>query len=83
MNIDYEITRYFDDNNLFDSNEKDGLMISYDFNSLIIKGNSRDLVELADILISLSKSKDNNHIHLDDLTLINKDSLIKDIIIEK
>ena len=83
MNIDYEITRYFDDNNLFDSNEKDGLMISNDFNSLIIKGNSRDLVELADILISLSKSKDNNHIHLDDLTLINKDSLIKDIIIEK
>ncbi len=83
MNIDYEITRYFDDNNLFDSNEKDGLMISTDSNSLIIKGNSRDLVELADILISLSKSKDNNHIHLDDLTLINKDSLIKDIIIEK
>ena len=83
MNIDYEITRYFDDNNLCDSNEKDGLMISTDSNSLIIKGNSRDLVELADILISLSKSKDNNHIHLDDLTLINKDSLIKDIIIEK
>ena len=83
MNIDYEISKFFDDNYLFDSEEKNGLLINVDSNNLIIKGKSRDLVELADILVSLSKSKDNNHIHLDNLTLVNNNSLIKEIIIEK
>ena len=83
MNIYYEISKYFEYNNLFDSEVKNELLVNVDFNILIIKGKSRDLVELADILVSLSKSKDNNHIHLDSLTLVNNNSLIKEIIIEK
>ena len=83
MNIDYKITKYFLDNNLFNNNESNGLLLKIEANNLIIEGNSRDLVELADILVSISKNKDNTHIHLDELSLISNNSDIKEIIIEK
>ena len=83
MNIEYKITDYFNENNLFDSDVNNGLLLKMDSKNLIIQGNSRDLVELADVLISISKSDGNNHVHLDDLTLINKDSSISEIIIDK
>ena len=84
MNIKYKITEYFDNNNLFDNEISTGLKIKNDSNTLYIEGSSKDLIELADILVSISASKDKNpHIHIDDLTLINKESEIKEIIIEK
>ena len=43
-----------------------------------------DIIELSDYIkkVALSNNK-NDHLHLDDLTLINKDSIIKNIVIEK
>ncbi len=83
MNIEYKITEYFENNNLFDDSSSEGLNITNEDNSLVIKGNSRDLVELADILVSIAKSKGREHIHLGDNTLLNKNSYFKELIIEK
>ena len=81
--MDYKITKYFNDNNLFDCDDGKDLLLKVDSKSILIKGNSRDLVELADVLVNVAKSKDNNHIHLDELTLIDKNSDITEVIIEK
>ena len=84
MKIEYKITEYFNNNNLFDSENTDGLSIKMENNSLIIDGNSKDLVELADILISICKEKNKEtHIHIDTTTLVNKNSEIEEIIIQK
>jgi hypothetical protein len=80
MNIEYNITKYFEDNNLFDASESNGLIIKENSNTITIKGSSKDLIELADLIVHVAKNK--THIHLDDLTTINKDSNIKEIIIE-
>ncbi len=82
--MDYKITEYFEKNNLFDSDKVDGLTINNDNHSLLIKGNSRDLVELADLLTNLALDKNKGaHIHLDDMTLLNPNSDFDEIIIEK
>ncbi len=83
MKIDYKITKYFEDNNLFDSYDSNGLMLKLDSKSIIVMGNSRDLVEFADLLVNVARSKENSHIHVDDLTLLNKNSDISEIIVEK
>ena len=61
-----------------------GIKINLNDNELIIKGSKLDLIELSDYIkrIALSNNE-NDHIHLDELTLINKDSLINNLIIEK
>ncbi len=83
MKIDYKITKYFEDNNLFDSYDSNGLMLKLDSKSIIVMGNSRDLVEFADLLVNVARSKENYHIHVDDLNLLNKNSDISAIIVEK
>ncbi len=83
MKIDYKITKYFEDNNLFDSYDSNGLMLKLDSKSIIVMGNSRDLVEFADLLVNVARSKENSHIHVDDLTLLDSDSDFSEIIIEK
>ena len=82
MDIKYNITKYFEDNNLFDNNLSNGLTITSDKNILLIKGSSKDLVELADILVNIAKEKE-AHIHIDNLTIINNNSKYKELIIEK
>ena len=63
---------------------KNGIKISLDNNELIIKGNKLDLMELANYINDLAKSDlIIDHIHLDELTLIDNNSSIKNIIIEK
>ena len=66
-------------------NKQFGLNISLTSNKeLIINGTSEDFIELSDLLVSLAISKNNdNHFHIDELTLINDNSSIKEIIIEK
>ena len=84
MKIDYIITKYFDDNNLFDDTKSDGLKVVNNNNNLLISGSSLDLVNLADILVSVASNKEKGtHIHMDDSTLLDKDSDYKEIIIEK
>ena len=82
MKIEYNITDYFEKNNLFDKKESNGLTIKKESNTLLIKGSKRDLIELADILVNLSKEQ-TSHIHIDNLTLLNKKSDFSEIIIEK
>ena len=81
MKIEYKITEYFEKNHLFEEKKSSGIKIKIDKQTLILEGTSRDLVELADILINVAKIKD-SHIHMDDLTLLRKDSDISEIIIE-
>ena len=84
MKLDYKITKYFEDNNLFDSYDSNGLMLKLDLKSIIVMGNSRDLVEFADLLVNIALSKESDsHIHIDDLTLLDSDSDFSEIIIEK
>ncbi len=53
-------------------------------NEIIIKGSKEELEELTEYIKKVCDSNlDKDHIHLDDLTLIDKDSKIKNIIIEK
>lgn len=65
-------------------NRQFGLEISLNDNKeLIIKGTREDFIELSDLLVSLAISKNNNnHFHIDELTLIDDNSSIKEIIIE-
>ena len=51
-------------------------------NGLLIK--SGHILELAKYITDIANSNtDNDHIHLDDLTIIDKNSNIKELIIEK
>ena len=51
---------------------------------LVIKGNSQDLIEFADYIVSVALSENkNDHVHLDELSLIDENSEIKNLIIEK
>ena len=65
-------------------NRQFGLEISLNDNKeLIIKGTTEDFIELSDLLVSLAISKNNdNHFHIDELTLIDDNSSIKEIIVE-
>lgn len=84
MKIEYKITEYFEKNGLFDSEKTSGLSIKNDNDILLIEGSSRDLIELADLLTSLALEKNEGaHIHIDDLSLLNKESSFSEIIIEK
>ncbi len=80
MDIKYKITEYLNENNLFESSKSDGLIVKNENNILTIKGNPKDLAELADLLVNVAINK--SHIHIDDLTLLNEKSEIKEIIIE-
>ena len=65
-------------------NKQFGLEFSLNDNKeLIIKGTREDFIELSDLLVSLAISKNNNnHFHIDELTLIDDNSSIKEIIVE-
>ena len=81
MEVNYKITEYFDKNNLFDDEKTNGLTLKNEKKTLLIKGKPRDLVELADLLVNIALHK-SSHIHIDNLTLINEKSDVKEIIIE-
>lgn len=51
---------------------------------IIIKGSREELLELVEYINKIANSpQEKDHIHLDDLTLISKESNIKNLIIEK
>lgn len=61
-----------------------GLFISIDNNELIIKGSKSNLLELSKYIVDIANSKlDNDHLHLDELTIIDDESKINSLIIEK
>ena len=60
------------------------MYLDYINNEIIIKGDKDSLIYLSDYIRNTALSKNSiDHIHLDDLTIINSDSKIKSIIIEK
>ncbi len=78
--LDYLKEKDFD----LSSSDLPGITISLDNNELVIKGSKLDLIELANYIVNLALSNNNrDHIHIDDLTLIDKDSKINSLIIEK
>lgn len=61
-----------------------GICLSCHDGEVVVKGSQLDLIELADLLVSLALSENgNDHLHVDDLTLISNDSELKNLIIEK
>jgi hypothetical protein len=61
-----------------------GINISLNDSELIIKGNKEDLLELIDYISRIANSKnEKDHIHLDENSLIDNNSSIKELIIEK
>jgi len=61
-----------------------GLFISIDNNELIIKGSKSNLLELSKYIVDIANSKlDKDHLHLDELTIIDDESKINSLIIEK
>lgn len=68
-------------NNLENSH---GIKIALMDDELIINGSKIELIELADYITSVALSKEkNDHLHLDKLTLINSESQVESLIIEK
>ena len=71
---------------LYPKSENKQFVLEFSLNDnkeLIIKGTREDFIELSDLLVSLAISKNNNnHFHIDELTLIDDNSSIKEIIIE-
>ena len=70
----------------YDPNQKqsNGLQINLDKNELLIKGDKVDLIELANYILNTALSEEKkDHIHLDELTLLDKNSKIHNLIIEK
>ena len=63
----------------------DGLTISVVNGQLIIAGAPCDLIDIADLLVSLALSDENGgqHWHLDELTLISENSPIGELVIER
>lgn len=67
-----------------ENSNSNGLNISFNDNEVAIKGDKTYLIELANYIVNIALSdNEKDHIHLDELTLIDKDSEIKNIIIEK
>lgn len=78
------IKTYLEENNYDIDSNSSGINLVLDNKELIIKGSSLDLIELADYITQVALSdKDNDHLHLDELTLLNKDNDISSLIIEK
>ena len=58
--------------------------IKYSDNEVLITGNKEDLLEFAEYINKVANSEnEKDHLHLDDLTIVDKDSEIKNLIIEK
>ena len=61
-----------------------GINLSITNGELLISGKEEDLKELVEYIERIISSKNSNdHIHLNDQTLISKNSEIKELIIEK
>ena len=65
-------------------NNSEGISIVSYGNEIVIKGTKLDLIELADYVLDVALSNnDKDHIHIDEFSLVDKDSEIKSLIIEK
>ena len=82
------VSKYLKDTGIYpltSSHNDDGLTISAVKGQLIIAGSPCDLIDIADLLVSLALSGENSgqHWHLDELTLISENSPIGELVIER
>ena len=78
------LLNYLEDKNITISKECSGIQIESQNDEIVISGKQIDLLELASYLISIALSnQDQDHIHLDDLSLISEGSQIRSLILEK
>ena len=77
------IKDYLNEKNIDIGTEYTGVILNCSENEIVIKGKKIDLIELADLILSVALDKSDNHLHIDDLTLISKESVINNLIIEK
>ena len=78
------IIRLLDDKYDLERHLAKGISIDVGDGAVTISGSRSDLVELADYIVGVALSNsDNDHIHIDNLTLINDKSGITNLIIEK
>ena len=62
-----------------------GLSLELENNSLVLKGSAIDLIEFADLLIALAISGEDKgqHFHIDNLTLIDNNSKISEVVLQR
>ena len=78
------INDYIEKNNIKIRDNGSGLSIKHNYDELYIKGSQKDLIDLADIILSLALSENKkDHVHVDELTIIDGDSDINEMVIEK
>lgn len=81
MDIKNIIKEYLKDSEI--DNYSNGLIISSNNDEVLISGSKLDLIELCDYILSIALEEKDNHIHLDNLSLISDKSNIKELVIEK
>lgn len=79
------VMNYLKDNNYnLEDNNLSGIKVEVTFDNITIRGSKLDLIDLADLIVSVALSEyKNDHVHVDDLTLISEESKINEIVIEK
>ena len=81
------VTKYLEDNNMYPNlPEKYGIKIELmETGELLIDGDSKSLIDLADLLVSLSQSNpgEGNHFHIGKETVLDDESKISDVIIQR
>ena len=60
-----------------------GIQIYSNDKEVVLKGTKDDLLELSEYINKVASEENNTHLHLDDMTLISKNSVIDNLIIEK
>ena len=63
--------------------KSDGLALKLEHNQMLLSGTACDLIDLADLLVSLALSGESKgqHWHVDDLTLMDNSSEISELIL--
>lgn len=68
-----------------ENEDVNGLKIMIENGCLICSGSQSDLIDMADLFVSLALSGENNgqHCHIDTTTLVAEDSPIRELILER
>ena len=87
MENTFLVSKYLKDNKIYPKvEEKYGTKIELlDTGELLIKGDAESLIDLADLLVSLAESNNSegNHFHIGKESIIDEDSKIAEVIIER
>ncbi|MBQ6135424.1 MAG: hypothetical protein IJI60_03810 [Bacilli bacterium] len=78
------LKEYLGKNNIQTNKNYQGIKLSINKKEILIKGTQLDLIELADYILDIALSEEKrNHVHLGKDTLLNDNSEMEELIIEK